>query len=199
MGLLKRIDTTTSGEAPVPPPSLADPDPAVRRRAVQALCDAPDAVETLAWLLRTEPDNSVRQAAFLALSALDTPEAAASLAGLLAEPDPALRNGALEALAAMPLHAAGLLEPLGRNADPDIRSFAVLIATDLPSEAAGAWLIAMAEREADPNVCAHLAEALGGSGLAGAAAAIAAIADRFPDDAFLRFATETALRRLGSA
>lgn len=204
MGLLKAggpglAPPAAPAPAPVGPASLADPDPALRREAVHALVGAPDAVDRLVEVLAGETDHSVRQAAFIALAATGSRAAAEAAAALLADPDPVLRGGALEALAAMPVHAAALLEPLGRAADPDIRSFAVLLAADLPVAAGGAWLLALAERENDANVCAHLAEALGGSAADGAPAALAALAHRFPADAHLQFAVEIALRRLGAA
>jgi HEAT repeat protein len=202
MGLLRRNrreDVPDTSVFDQPAASLTDPDPARRRQAVQALGGEPGAVDTLIALVKAEPDNSVRQAAFCVLSALDCRAAAEGAASLLVEADPALRNGAHEVLAAMPQHALALLEPLGRHTDPDVRAFAILIAADLPAEAAGDWLIGLAHCEADPNVCAHLADALGGSGLPGAADALAAIAARFGDTPFVGFAVQIALRRLGAA
>lgn len=206
MGLMKataRRDAALPGEADLAPASITDPDPAIRRRAVQALGVAGnaegDAVETLVWLLRSEPDRSVRQAAFSALATNGSLEAAQATASLLADDDPALRNGALEALGAMPDAAAALLEPLGHHADPDVRSFAVLLAAGLHRAEACDWLIARAASEAEPNVAAHLAEALGGTGAPGAAAALEAIRARFAGSAYLGFAVDMALRRLDDA
>ena len=199
MGLLKPGSRMADPPiaAAAPEASLADPDPALRRRAVQTIGEDPDAADRLVDLLDGEPERSVRQAAFLALATIGTRACAEAVARLLAHPDPALRNGALETLAAMPDHAAGLLDTLGQSADPDIRSFAVLLAADLPVPDAAAWLVALAHREADPNVCAHLAEALGGSVAPGAGAALSAMASRFAGQPHLQFAIEIALRRLG--
>ncbi|MCX9147359.1 HEAT repeat domain-containing protein [Erythrobacter sp. WG] len=200
MGLLKA--GSRSAEAPahmVTVASLVDPDPGLRRQAVQVFVGDPGGPARLADLLHGETDASVRQAAFLALAAISTRAAAEAAAGLLSHPDPALRNGALETLAAMPDHAAALLDTLGREVDPDIRSFAVLLAADLPAPEAAAWLIALAEREGDANVCAHIAEALGGSIAAGARAALCAMAARFAGEPQLQFAIEIALRRFDDA
>ncbi|MFM7348641.1 MAG: HEAT repeat domain-containing protein [Erythrobacter sp.] len=200
MGLVRRSQGAAEpAPPPVPPASLGDPDPSVRRRAVQALGAAPDAAARLASHLREEPDASVRDAAFLALAGLGTRAAAEAAASLLTEPDAALRSGAFEALGAMPAEAAALLAPLGHHADPDVRSFAILLAADLPPATSGAWLIDLASREEDPNVAAHCADALGGTGLAEAAGALRTIAARFADQPFVRFTAETALRRLGEA
>lgn len=202
MGLLRRRQREDAPAALAPdhsPARLTDPDPARRRQAVQALAGHPEAVETLIELVKNESDNSVRQAAFSVLSALGTSAAAEGAAGLLAEADPVLRNGAHEVLASMPQHAQPLLEPLSRHEDPDVRIFAILIAADMPTGAADDWLIALALRETSPNVCAHLADTLGGSELPGAVDALAAIAARFGDFPFVSFAVQIALRRLGAA
>jgi len=200
MGLLKarsRMADTPVAAAPIP--TLCDPDPARRRLAVQMTSGDPQAAARLVDLLHDEPERSVRQAAFLALATIGTRAAAEAVASLLSHPDPALRNGALETLAAMPDHAAALLDALGQDADPDIRSFAVLLAADLPGPDAGAWLVDLARRETDSNVCAHLAEALGGSAASGARSALSAMAARFAGEPHLQFAIDIALRRLGDA
>lgn len=198
MGLLKASNRDTIAEDPAPDEARLDhADPAVRRRAVQALSGDRHAIETLVTLLRDETDNGVRQAAFLALASVNSAEAAQSLARLLSEADPALRNGALEFLANMPEHARQLLGPLGSHEDPDVRIFGVLLASELHHLDTAEWLIGLAQHEADPNVCSNLAEALGGSGVTEAVPALELIAKRFPDDAYLIFAVETAMQRLG--
>ncbi len=204
MGLMKAAARMADGAeafdfADLAEASLTDPDPAQRRRAVQALAGEPDTIETLIWLLRGEADNSVRQAAFTVLAATEGLEAARGVATLLTDPDPALRNGAFETLAARPEEAAAMLVPLSHHADPDVRSFAVLLAAGLPGHAGAPFLIELAARETEPNVCAHLAEALGGSGAPEAGAALATLRAHHPDCAFIGFAVDLALRRLGDA
>jgi HEAT repeat protein len=180
---------------------IADPDPAIRRRAVQALGaggDASDeAIETLLMVLRGETGRSVRQAAFCALAAIGSREAARAAASLLTEEDSGLRNGAFAALGAMPEAATAMLEPLGHHADPDVRSFAVLLAAGLHRAESDGWLIAMASRERDPNVATHLAAALCSTGALGAVAALETIRARFAGNAYLGFTIDMALRQLG--
>ncbi len=138
-------------------------------------------------------------AAFLLLASLNSREAARGVSVLLSDADAALRNGALETLAAMPEHAGPLLAPLGQDEDPDVRIFAVLLAAELQDPAAADWLLALAAHETDANVCSNLAEALGGTGRAEASDALAAIGARFAGDPFLGFAVDTALQRLREA
>lgn len=180
---------------------IADPDPAIRRLAVQALGAGEDAseevIEMLLRVLRGETDRSVRQAAFSALAAIGSRDAARAAATLLTEEDPGLRNGAFTALGAMPDAATAMLEPLGHHAEPDVRSFAVMLAAGLHRTEACDWLIALAAREAEPNVAAHLAVALGSTGAPGAAAALETIRARFAGNAYLGFTIDKALRRLG--
>lgn len=177
-------------------PSLDHADPAQRRRAVQALSGDPASAAALVAVLTRDADNRVRQAAFLALATLNSESAAQGLAELLSDADPALRNGALETLAAMPEHALPLLDALGRHADPDVRIFAVLLASELEHGGSADWLIAMTGRDEDANVASHLAEALGGCGRTDAVLALEAIAARFADEPFLAFAVDTAIQRL---
>jgi HEAT repeat protein len=184
---------------------IADPDPAVRLRAVAVLGESSGtgsgsgAVDTLLWVLRSEPDRSVRKAAFGALAAIGSRDAARAAATLLADEERALRKGALEALQAMPDAAVIMLVPLGHHTDPDVRSLAVLLAARLHRAEACDWLITLAAREADPTVAAHLAEALGRSGLPAAVPALEALRARFAGHAYLGFAFDMALRRLGDA
>ncbi|MEO0031696.1 MAG: lyase HEAT-like repeat [Pseudomonadota bacterium] len=200
MGLLKARDSAIARAADVAAegdlPRLDHPDAPMRRRAVQALSGDPASVDTLIAVIRDDADNMVRQAAFVALAGLNTGPAAQGVAALLSEADPALRNGALETLAAMPEHAAPLLEPLGRHDDPDVRIFAVLLAGELDYAATADWLLDLGARERDANVCSNLAEALGGCGRGEAVAVLDTIRARFPEEPFLAFAVDTALQRL---
>ncbi|WP_408586091.1 HEAT repeat domain-containing protein [Novosphingobium sp.] len=185
--------------APEDAPRLDHPDAVQRRRAVQALAGDADCVDKLVTLLRVEKESLVRQAAFLLLASLNSREAARGVSVLLSDADAALRNGALETLAAMPDHAGPLLASLGQDEDADVRIFAVLLAAELQDPAAADWLVALAAHETDANVCSNLAEALGGTGRIEAAAALTAIGARFAGDPFLGFAVETALQRLREA
>lgn len=201
MGLLKanRTSHVQAVEQSADTPRIDDPDPQVRRRAIRLLAHQGGAVTTLVGLIRDEQDSRVREAAFLELAAMNCDDAAQGVAELLSDADPARRNGALEALAAMPGPAVALLEPLGLSDDPDVRIFAVLLASELPAEETADWLIALAARDQDANVCSNVAEALGGTGRAEAVPVLEGIAARFPDEPFLAFAVETALQRLRGA
>ncbi|NBC37415.1 hypothetical protein GTZ99_12725 [Novosphingobium sp. FSY-8] len=185
-----------ASQSGVSPASLDSDDPMERRRAVQQCVEEPNPVAALLGLLREEHENIVRQAAFTELAALGTSEAAQGLAELLSNADPALRNGALEALVAMPEQAMGLLAPLAFCDDPDVRIFAVMMANELPSERTADWLIALAAKEQDANVCSNLAEAIGGTGRRDALPVLQAIIERFPREPYLAFAAETAMTRI---
>jgi HEAT repeat protein len=200
MGLLKANRTVqeepTQAASALPLPELDDADPMQRRRAVRMRANEPDAVAALVGLLAKEEDNLVRQTAFLELAALNSDEAAMGVSELLSAADPALRNGALEALSTMPEHAVRLLEPLGQSPDPDVRIFAVLLANELHVESTTDWLMALAGREDDANVCSNLAEALGGTGREDVLPILQSIIDKFPQEPFLAFAAETAMQRI---
>lgn len=81
--------------------ALADPDPQVRRAAVE-VCHRPNVAESATALRRlvTDPDQEVRRAAVDALAASDGDHAAASLVLALADPEDDIRAVARAALQA---------------------------------------------------------------------------------------------------
>jgi HEAT repeat protein len=188
--------TRCSGESADDHLGLDHPDPAARRRAAHALAAEPGHETTLCRHLALETNPSVRETILLALIRLGTAEAASELAGLLASEDASLRNSALESLTAMPAEAARLLDRLGGAGDPDVRIFGVILASALPFAWIGGWLADRLLHEDNANVCAALAEALAEAGDHRAVRALEAMPARFPNEPFLRFVAEMALRRL---
>lgn len=199
MPLIKATPTPGDSGEDLHTAQLDAADPAERRRAVQALSGRREAPPMLVDLLKRETDNLVRQTAFLELATMRSADAAGAVAELLSEADPALRNGALETLVAMPDEAARLIAPLGLCEDPDVRIFAVLLAAEIPGDRFTGWLIDLAAREEDANVCSNLAEVLGGTARVDAIPALEAIRTRFADQPYLAFAVDTAIERIREA
>lgn len=186
MGLVKAKAAPAAVETATPA-ELDDADAALRRRAATARGDVPGSEPALIGRLVVETEPSVREALLLALVQQGTPAAAEGLARLLEADDPALRNGALESLAALPERAAELLHALGRSADPDVRIFAVLLAGDVPGPGMGDWVARAIDGETDPNVCAAGLEVLLRLGDAGGEAVVDRVAARFRDEPFIQF------------
>ena len=81
---------------------LGDPDPRQRRLAARDLGSFPAAALNLGQALAAESDTSVREALFNSLGQIASDAAVQALLPLLRTEDAGLRNGAIEALAAMP-------------------------------------------------------------------------------------------------
>jgi len=170
------------------PPELAAEDAALsRRREAHALGQVPGAEGDLGHRLQIETDPSVRAALFLALVAQGSLAAVEVLAEILHAEDAGLRNGAIDALAALPEQAATVLDRLLADPDPGMRMFGVLLAGDLPLPGIELTLFALLNGEQDPNVCATLLEVLLGRGQPLPATLHAATAHRFRTDPFVQF------------
>jgi HEAT repeat protein len=119
---------------------LADPDPRVRRVAVEVLGDlrSEEGAAPLMAALR-DVDADIRAGAIRSLAAIGVPEARDAILDGLADPDPAVRIAAVDAIAERPadVPTAARLRPLLRDPDPraSARAAGVLLAADDDPEA----------------------------------------------------------------
>lgn len=204
MGLVKTTRTDHQDTEAVPDlPELLrrldSGDATVRRGAARHLGVHPGAVDTLCDRLERESDPAVREVILLSLIANASSHVAERLIADLRIDDAGLRSGVIEALQTMPEALAPHVEALLADPDSDIRVFAVNILATAPLRRAPSWLIGVIERDPHVNVCAAAADALAEIGGPEAVAPLRALAARFPDEPFLAFAIETALRRIGVA
>lgn len=134
-----------------------DPNPAVRRLAVQLLADVRDdrADAVLADAL-DDPDAIVAASAAAALArGSDDPKLVARLRRLVGDPDPSIRAGVLQALDHAPPAIGGPLASAAlADAEPAVRAAAVLTLASLRPEEALAPAISLLE---DPS--AHVRRA----------------------------------------
>jgi HEAT repeat protein len=176
---------------------LAADAPATRRAAVRALATHPEAVMDLCDRLDTEPSPSVRAVLFTTLIQLQSPIVAARLADLLRSADASLRNAAIEALQEMPDAVAPHLEHLLTDDDSDVRIFTVNILAALRHAQASEWLADVVRSDPHVNVCAAAIDGLTEVGGPEALPALEAARLRFAGDAFMEFAINAAMRRIG--
>jgi HEAT repeat protein len=176
---------------------LVGGDAAARRASARALADFPEAVDVLCDRLECESDPTVREVILLSLIRFASPPVAKRLVAALHIDDAGLRSGVIEALQMMPEALAPHVETLLADPDSDIRIFAVNILATVPLRHAPGWLVGVIERDTHVNVCAAAADALAEIGGPEAVEPLRALAARFPDEPFLAFAIETALRRIG--
>ncbi|MFD2234871.1 HEAT repeat domain-containing protein [Phaeospirillum tilakii] len=205
MGLV-RLDPTTPETAPSPDaaaPSLsgwltalAAPAPASRRAAARALADHPEAAAALCDRFEIEPAPSVRAMILSSLIRIGGPVVTGRLVALLGSDDAALRNGAVEVLAALPAAFSPHVETLLDHPDDDVRLFAVNILSELPHHEAPDWLLRVIRHDPHPNICAAAVDGLAEAGTPAAIPALESLRERFPDNAFLTFAVETAIHRI---
>jgi HEAT repeat protein len=179
---------------------LWDADPRVRRGAVRALAElpagAPDPAMALCDRLDIETSPSVRSVIMTRLTLLGTKEVAARLTDHLHSDDAQLRNAAIEALQEMPEAVVPLLDRLLTDEDSDVRIFAVNILAALQHDEAPQRLALVVRTDPHVNVCVAALDGLVEVGDIEMISDIEALGERFAGNEFMRFAVDTAIRRI---
>ncbi|CAA2156627.1 hypothetical protein MBRA_02071 [Methylobacterium brachiatum] len=179
--------------------ALAAPEAGERRRAARELGAFPEAGPLLCAHLAREPAASVRAVILTTLIRLKSPAVVEGLLPLLRSEDSALRNAAIEALQEMPMEVEPHVADLLADPDSDVRILAVNMLSLLPHPKAPDWLAEVVAREAHINVCAAAIDGLAEIGNERAIAPLQALAARFPEVPFIRFAAAAAIRRIGGS
>jgi len=175
---------------------LCDPDPATRRWAARDLADCPEASSVLVKQLRREMDASVREIILTTLTQRGDEEAVAGLIECLRSEDASLRNEALEAMKLLPAEVAPIMGGLLSDPDPDVRIFAVNVLESLRHGKVEEWLKEVIESDPHVNVCATAVDLLGEVGTPFSREALENLKARFPDQPYIRFAADIALKRI---
>ncbi len=177
---------------------LSDPSSAARRWAARDLVSCPEATGALVLQLQQEGDSSVREIILTTLTQLGDELAVASLVGYLRSEDVALRNEAIEAMKLLPDEVAPIMGKLLKDSDPDVRISAVNILESLRHRQVEEWLTEVIEEDPHVNVCATAVDLLGEVGTASAQEALEKLKTRFPDEPYISFAADLALKRIRS-
>jgi HEAT repeat protein len=175
---------------------LCDPNPTARRWAAKDMLDCPDASGVLVARLRREEDASVREVILTTLTLRADEPALAGLVDCLRSEDASLRNEAIEAMKMLPDEVAPIMGRLLTDPDPDVRIFAVNILESLRHELVEEWLKEVIERDPHVNVCATAVDLLGEVGTPFSKGALEKLKARFPDEPYIRFAADLALKRI---
>lgn len=201
MGLVKPSTRTDTAPAPAdlgdPGAALADGDATIRRRAARLLGERRAGAELLCARLACEDDAAVREAIAAALLRQPDPAVARRLAGLLHSEEAAVRNQAIELLAAMPQAVAPLIEDILADPESDVRILGINVLASLPHPQVPNWLVAVIERDSHVNVCAAAVDVLAEVGAPDAVPALRRLAGRFPGEVFLQFSIQVAIDRIG--
>ena len=180
---------------------LADPDATKRRWAARDLAGHPDAAAPLCARLAVETDTSVRSVLFGSAALLGAGPRAnvvvASLLPLLRSEVPALRTGAIEVLAGLSDAVAPHIEKLLADPDGDVRIFSVNLLGDLKHPNVPQWLAQVLVNEPNVNVVGAALEVLAEVGTSASLPALRTAALRFADDAYIAFAVDLAVGRIG--
>lgn len=149
---------------------------------------------SLAARIASEPSLPRRAQMLTGLVALNSPAAAAALAGLIGHADAAVRGSGVDGLrrigaaVARPALAALLASP-----SPDVRIRALDAIDRVPDAEIEAWLIALLGREPQHNVCALALDLLADMGTPTALPVIREVRLRFANEPFVAFAADHAL------
>jgi HEAT repeat protein len=177
---------------------LSDNNPAARRWAAKDLVSCPDVSGALVEQLRREEDVSVREIILTTLTQRGDEQAVAGLVECLRSEDASLRNEAIEAMKLLPDEVAPIMGRLLADADPDVRIFAVNVLESLRHKLVEEWLKEVVERDPHVNVCATAVDLLGEVGTPYSRRALEDLKARFPDEPYIRFAADIALKRIFS-
>jgi HEAT repeat protein len=167
-----------------------------RRWAARDLIHCPDAASTLLAQLRVETLLSVREVILTTLIRLGDPNAILGLSEFLRSEDAALRNEALEAMKQLPDSVATIMRDLLLDDDADVRIFAVNIMESLRHPEVEAWLIQVISNDQHINVCATALDLLSEVGTDAALDAVKQVNRRFPNEPYIQFAADLAIKRI---
>lgn len=197
-----RAADTTAREAPAPLDrdallgELASNDAAVRRAAALALSRHPGSAAALGARLVVDPDRAVQDAILEALVRVGDGDAVRALLPGLRTDDAAVRNGVVEALAAMPQGVGPFMPMLLADPDPDVRILALDVLQVLPDARANDWLAHVLAHDGHVNVCAAAVDRAAEMGGPDLVPLLRALCTRFPGEPFVAFAVRTAILRI---
>lgn len=186
------------GDRDAKPEDLDAADPALRRRAAQALRRRPEAVEALCRRLAIEPEHDVRGAILSNLIGQKSSEIADRLAALFDASGAALRNEVMEALWAMPEESLGAMARMLEDDDRRSRLLAVNVLSETPDPRAVELLEHVLAHEPDVNICLAAIDGLAHGDNFRSASRLAQFAARFPDVEQAQFVVQALLRSIGA-
>jgi len=175
---------------------LEHESPIARRWAARDLAEHEESSDALIARLTCEADPSVRDAILTALTHLGNTRAVLGLVECLRSEDAALRNEAIEAMKRLPEAVAPIMNSLLADEDSDVRIFAVNILESLCHPQVETWLIGVIEQDDHINVCGTAVDLLGEVGTPVSQSALIHLKAKFPDEPYICFAVDLALKRI---
>ncbi len=167
-----------------------------RRWAARDLAKYPEAVSALLKALSDEWEHDVREALFDTLQQIGGEDVISGMISLLRAESAELRNGAIEVMQSMPTAIADHIMELLNDRDSDVRIFAIDILQVLAHPQTPEWLISVLKDETHINVIATAVDRIAEVGTLEMLPEIEDIKLRFPDEPYLAFAVDTAIKRI---
>jgi HEAT repeat protein len=166
------------------------------RRAALDLGLQRAAARHLVSRLANEADTAVREAILTSLTQIGDVVSVDGLVACLRSEDAALRNEAIDVMKTVPDLVAPMMDGLLADADPDLRILAINLLESLRHPKVEEWLLEVIRKDAHLNVCATATDLLSEVGTEAAVEPLAALKKRFPDEPYIVFAADIALKRL---
>jgi hypothetical protein len=176
--------------------ALASNDSEAIRAAAVACGDQADGIALLVRRLAITDDKHLTEILIFAIAAIGGRAAAVALAPLLRDANAQRRFQAIEAVRQLGPDAITALDLLVGDPDPQVRILAAEFARGPCGRQAAGILAGQLAREDDVNVCGAFVDVLAEIGSTQEAPVIRALAQRFPDSAFLRFSVDAALTQI---
>ncbi|MDQ7048172.1 MAG: HEAT repeat domain-containing protein [Enterobacterales bacterium] len=168
-----------------------------KRWAVRDLADYPEkAVAPILNLIDQETDLIVRDAMLDTLEKIGGDKVVEGLIPYLRSEDVPLRNAVIDALQSSPDAIAKHILALLNDQDSDVRIFAIDILQMLPHVDTPIWLLSVLKDETHINVVANAVDRLSEVGTPDMVSELLALKIRFPDEAYLHFAIDNAIKRI---
>lgn len=178
--------------------ALQDPDPVVRQTAIRALEGKPEALTALATQLAVETDGPTRETLALLLSRADGTDVAGCLLPLLRSRDAELRSITVEILSHQSAGINPRLSSLLSDPDPHFRTHMLMIVKLLPVVEDATVLADLLRNDPDINVVASVLDIIHDRQtevhLSDMQTLVGSLAERFPDQPFIRFAVNRILK-----
>ena len=178
---------------------LHAPQAEVRRWAARDIVDCPQSSQALVQCLLVEPEQSVREIMLTTLVRIGDAPAVEGLVQCLRSEEAALRSEAIEALKQLPEMVAPIMRQLLTDEASDVRIFAVNVLESLRHPAVETWLTEVIVRDAHVNVCATAVDLLGEVGSRAALGPLQQLKSRFPQEPYIQFAADLAIKRIQNA
>jgi len=175
---------------------LESSDVSVRRWCARDLATMENSTGVLLSALENEAEHVVFEAILDALESIGSDEVVLGLISMLRSEDAARRNGVIEALQSMPDMVALHIIELLNDTDSDVRIFAIDILQVLAHPDTPKWLLSVLKDETHINVVSTAVDRLAEVGTPDMINDIKALKERYPNEAYLHFAIDTAVTRI---